>query len=196
MEATRKYEQLCTSIKALSQRSSSGSGSGSRRSARSDSINRLSKHFSLTVDTKSRRSSHTSVVSLDQVKDISALTLPLYSCEIYNHRQYVAVPTSSSRRGSRRLSWGGQRPRSISLVAMIAMVSSLWKPASHSREALVISHPFDMKHNTHIGMNPETGKMEIFGQEVCKSRSGIGVVQLADFTCNRLRRQPWFRKSG
>lgn len=177
MEAARKYEQLCTSIKAMSQRSGSGSGSSSRRSARSGSIVRDSKHFSLTVDTKSRRSSHMSVVSLDQVKDISALTLPLYSCEIYNHRQYAAIPPSASRRGSRRLSWGGQRPRSISLVAVMAMVSSLWKPASHSRGAgaggMEISTPFDMQHNTHIGVNPETGKMEVFGQEVCRSRSGI-----------------------
>lgn len=168
LEAVRNYEQLCASMNTITERSRT----------RAQSINRNSKRLSLNNNKLTRRRSsllsvvslaktrrHSSAftcVSLDQVKDLTALPLPIYLYEIYNYRQYMIPPPPPpqvSRRTTRRLSWVGGRHKSISLVTM---VTSWWRP----KGGMEISGPYDMRHTTHIGVDTKTGKMQVFGQEV------------------------------
>ncbi|KAF8247874.1 hypothetical protein K440DRAFT_661178 [Wilcoxina mikolae CBS 423.85] len=124
---------------------------------------RRSSLLSVVSLAKTRRHSLAfTVVSLDQVKDLTSLPLPIYSYEIYNYSQYMTPPPPPpppqvSRRAARRLSWGG-RQKSISLVTM---VTSWWRP----KGGMEISGPYDMRHTTHIGVDTKTGKMQVFGQE-------------------------------
>ena len=167
MQAAHDYEQLCRSLARLSEREQSRRGSltaSAPAEASDPSIPRLSVHihpFASTLS-KSHRASLLSVVSLDQVQDITALSLPLYSCEIYNSAQYSFSPHMGGKRKGRvrpksqMFSWGAER----SLVTRVT--ARLWKQSSKEIE---ISMPYEVTHNTHIGMDPDTGKMRIWGDE-------------------------------
>lgn len=175
MQALNSYEQLCQSMTKLSEREQSrrrSLGNSTPTEPPDPTIPRLNVHihsFSSTLS-KSHRASLLSVVSLSQVQDITALSLPLYSCEIYNSAQYNFFPHASRKRIQVRpmsaiFSWTER-----SLVTRVA--SRLWR---QNAKGMDISAPYDLMHNTHIGMHPESGKMMIWGDEV----SSILVVRRA-----------------
>ena len=173
----QKYEQLCVAMASVT-------GSESRRSIRRASteqdIRRISKSkLSLSVKTllsNRRRSSVNSAVSLDQVQDINALSLPVRSSEIYNSSQYMFVSAplsgSSTRPGSATYPPGhtgvaeaySEQTRQWSFLAWLASLLKARGTETPRRE-LEISDPWDFKHHTHIGIG-DSGEMKIVGEEV------------------------------
>jgi hypothetical protein len=139
---------------------------GSRRSSSICST----KH--LSVDTKSlRRTSilsrgkRGSVVSLNDVRDIASIQLPLYAADVYNSTQYTSSSGSNNNsrpKRNRRMTWSASRG-----ISLVTMITALWRPPQQSKTVMSIGEPYNMKHTTHIGIDPENGKMQVLGQEVC-----------------------------
>ncbi|KAI5791006.1 hypothetical protein FPQ18DRAFT_390592 [Pyronema domesticum] len=139
---------------------------GSRRSSNI----RSTKH--LSVDTKSlRRTSilsrgkRGSVVSLNEVRDIASIQLPVYAADVYNSTQYTSSSGSNSNsrpKRNRRMTWSASRG-----ISLVTMITALWRPPQQSKTVMSIGEPYNMKHTTHIGIDPENGKMQVLGQEVC-----------------------------
>lgn len=182
LEAVKSYEQLCQALVTVGAREQPR---GRRRSiARRETftekefyprrLSRLRRSFSMDT---SRRSSVLSVVSLDQVSDINSLALPIYSSELYNGAKYTAVEIPQKTRVRPKsvmvmFSWTGAgsfgtRSQSPSRKSLVRRMTSLLSGSSRSPSPaeFVISDPFDAKHNTHIGVDPDTGKMMIVGEE-------------------------------
>lgn len=186
-EAVKSYEQLCQAMMTVGAREQPR---GRRLSiARRDTfvekesyprrLSRLRRSFSMDSH---RRSSVLSVVSLDQVSDINSLALPIYSSELYNGAKYTAVESPQNTRVRPKsvmvmFSWTGagafgaktRSPRPKSLVRRMASLLS-GSSRSPSPAEFVISDPFDAKHNTHIGVDPSTGKMTIVGEESAETQ--------------------------
>ena len=137
-------------------------------------LSRLRRSFSMD---SSQRVSVFSVVSLDQVSDINALALPIYSSELYNGAKYTTVEIPQKTRVRPKsvmlmFAWTGTggfgtRSQSPSPRSLVRRMTSLLSGSSRSPSPaeFVISEPFDPRHNTHIGVDPDTGKMTIIGEE-------------------------------
>jgi hypothetical protein len=119
-------------------------------------------------------------MSLDQVDDMLALPLPISTADIYNGDRYrnpaaaaaAPLPPRPKSMMLQRVSTFGGRfgtPVVKPQRSLLRRMTAWWTgtPIIHEEQQFEISGPFDCKHTTHIGVDPNTGKMRIVGEEVC-----------------------------